>query len=123
MSPVGRPSLPALVLALLAAGCGADGPEPGGPVAVGREVYLSSQCVQCHGERREGTEFAPPLKGLDRHWREEDLAEYFLDPWSVIREDPRLGTLSERFPMVMPPFKLEHGTRRDLARFLLSAEE
>jgi mono/diheme cytochrome c family protein len=105
-------------LCLLLAGCGG-----GGDPDAGRKVFHESMCARCHGERREGTEFAPALKGLGDRWSEEDLTVYFLDPPKWVARDPRLKGLSSRYSMVMPRFTMDDDVRRDLARYLLSTDE
>jgi len=86
----------------------------------GAALWRANECATCHGEKREGTENAPPLRELKRHWDVERLARYLADPPALIAQDERLTRLAERYELDMPDFSLlPQAERRALADWLL----
>ncbi len=100
-----------LAALILLTACGGPAPQPPTPaptatpspeVAAGRQEYLQQSCLNCHGDVRQGTSLAPPLRGLGEHWTADSLAEFLRDPAPVIAATPRLTTMDERYPADMP---------------------
>lgn len=104
-------TLSGLAALVLMVACGSPAPPPTTPaptatpspeVAAGRLEYLERSCLNCHGDARQGTSLAPPLRGLGEHWSASSLAEFLRDPAPVIDRTPRLKAMDERYPADMP---------------------
>jgi mono/diheme cytochrome c family protein len=92
----------ALVLVSLLAACsgGAEGPAANHPE--GEKLYRAMACMQCHGATGNGGSLAPPLASLADNWDRDALAEYLLDPLTVVERTPRLKALKNRYGTQMP---------------------
>lgn len=93
------------------------------PELPGRALFHAGFCPQCHGDNRQGTKQGPPLKQLKRYWTEDQLVVYLTDPPTTIATNERLRILTHLYPAIMPTFKMDEGNRRELAHYLLMAEE
>jgi mono/diheme cytochrome c family protein len=108
---------PLLALALLLAACSGGGEQPEGPS--GRTLYRVF-CASCHATDGGGGALAPPLERLSDNWTREEIAEYLLDPLTVVESTPRLKALKNRYNMQMPPqTALTEEQRLQLADFAL----
>lgn len=106
----------AVLLALAAAGCSQ-------PVSPGRQAYVNTGCVRCHGPALAGTAEGPPLQLLRQHWDEDSLVEYLKDPNAVMANDERLRRLAEQYPAPMPAYRMTDEDRRALAAFVLDESD
>jgi cytochrome c2 len=112
----------ALATAAALAACTRSEPSPEQAESVrrGREVYVFESCGGCHGSQRQGSEKAPPLAALRRHWSAEELALYLRQP-GQFAQDRRLQRLARRYPAGMAGLPAAHPDRlHDLVVFLLS---
>jgi mono/diheme cytochrome c family protein len=105
------PSLLVSMLVVALAACSGEG----------HEIYMEAGCDECHGADLKGTPSSgPSLKGVSRHWNEEQMLSYFRDPDSVASLDPRLMDLRDRYGEGMPPLKLADPIAREkLAKYVL----
>jgi hypothetical protein len=115
---------PSLLAAAMALGLGcARAPESSSPspavLARATALYDEWQCSTCHGADRRGTDSAPAIDVLGRHWNVDTLARYIRDPEPYRTADARLGEIAARYPMVMPEFPEPEEDRRALAAWLL----
>lgn len=109
----------ALLLAVLAAGCGAGG-DTGDP---GAALYRAQNCANCHGEEAVGGPLAPPLRGLAAHWTRDDLARYLRDPRGFAGKSARTRELEDEYTRIMPPYSNLTGEERGaLAGWLLGLD-
>lgn len=92
-----------VVLALAALVSGCDDP---GRIRTGPEVFRLQGCITCHGLDGHGTNMAPDLRGVARHWTREQLIEYFKNPPEYIRKDDRLREQKKRYSLNMPLYGL-----------------
>jgi cytochrome c2 len=90
----------------------------------GRQLFVGSGCVRCHGADLNGTAHGPALSGLRYNWTEDQLMRYLDDPNEFVKTDERLKTLSQRFSSPMPSFgALDESSRRALAKYLIERKE
>jgi cytochrome c2 len=95
-------------------------PEQAESIRRGRDVYVFESCGGCHGNRRQGSEKAPPLDALRDHWSADELALYLRQPGQYA-QDRRLQRLARRYPAEMAGLPAAHPDRlHDLVAFLLS---
>jgi mono/diheme cytochrome c family protein len=108
---------------ILVGGCGggvADAPPA--PSSEGRAVYAAQTCGTCHGQSRQGSNTAPPLRDLAANWNEETLVAYLRDPLSARAGNPRLEELARRWTSEMPATQFTDGAKlRSLVRYLLES--
>lgn len=121
-----RPPRSIIVLggwAVLLGGCGRPASQaPPAAAGEGRAAYVALMCGSCHGQSRQGSPTAPPLRGLAAHWSEEALVAYLRDPLSARAGNPRLEELARRWSSDMPPVQVKDEARlRVLARYLLES--
>jgi mono/diheme cytochrome c family protein len=108
------------VLASLALSCGSEGADPE-LVSRGRELFSEQGCTACHGRAGEGGRAAPPLAGVHRHWKSEELVQFLAHPRDFRQKNRRLRRLAERYPAEMPSFAAAGEERlRALAAYALS---
>ena len=108
---LGMPRAP-LLLALLLAACSDD---------PGATLYQAMGCRQCHGTEGDGGTLAPPLERLAENWTREEIAEYLVDPLTVVEADPRLSELKLLYDgKQMPAMTLPVEDRLLLADFVLA---
>jgi mono/diheme cytochrome c family protein len=89
-------------------------------IAHGRKVYETEACAACHGAGRRGSDVAPSLWNLGRHWDEDRLVSFLKDPVAFRAHDPRMAEVAARYPADMPGVPTGDTERiRALARYLL----
>ncbi len=85
------------------------------------KLYRQARCDRCHGADRQGSAMAPPLLQLGQFWSEDGLTAYLADPTGSEENAARLETLTARYRLVMPSFKvLSEEERRALAQYLIA---
>ncbi len=85
----------------------------------GRNVYVASGCVRCHGTDLAGGALGPSLKDVEARWPRDELVRFLESPSDYAAQDGRLGALEKRYPMPMPRFAMREETRQELVEFLL----
>jgi mono/diheme cytochrome c family protein len=91
-----------------------------GVVDRGRAVYETEACAACHGAGRRGSDVAPSLWNLRRHWDEDRLVAFLSDPVAYRAHDPRIAEVSARYRADMPGVPTGDVERiRALAHYLL----
>ena len=115
----------ALVVAIaVVASCSKPAPPAAAPdaetIARGRKVYEAEACAACHGAGRSGSDVAPALWNLGRHWDEDRLVSFLKDPVAFRAHDPRMAEVAARYPADMPGVPTGDAERiRALAHYLL----
>lgn len=117
-------ALAGLLVVLAGSGCGKATP-PNQPsdadIATAERVYASEACGVCHGDRRDGSDLAPPLRGLVPWWTEDRLARYLQNPESFAFAEPEFLAERTQTDTEMPAFEhVPEADRRALARWLLA---
>lgn len=109
-----------LVALLLAAACSLRRQPP--PGASGAEICRLQNCANCQGDAREGTRRGPPLSGLAAHCTAAALAEYLLDPPTLVARDARLAAVERDLggSQMGRYDNLDAGQRATLAAWLLA---
>jgi mono/diheme cytochrome c family protein len=112
------------VTVVIAAGCSKAAPPAAAPdaelIARGRKVYETENCAACHGAGRRGSDVAPSLWNLGRHWDEDTLVGFFKDPVAYRAQDARMAEVAARYPADMPAVPTGNTERlRALAHYLL----
>lgn len=86
-----------------------------------RAIYDAQHCAMCHGENRDGTDMAPPLRALATYWDEDKLVRYLNDPAAFQEAEPSFRETRRQYDMEMPAFdQVPEDDRRRLARWLLT---
>ena len=86
----------------------------------GRRTYDAEACAACHGAGRRGSDVAPPLWNLGRHWDEERMVAFLRDPVAYRARDSRMAEVAARYSADMPAVATGDLERiRDLAHYLL----
>ena len=89
-------------------------------LARGRKVYEVEACAACHGAGRRGSDVAPSLWNLGRHWDEDRLVDFLRNPVAYRARDPRMAVVAARYPADMPGVPTGDTERiRALAHYLL----
>jgi mono/diheme cytochrome c family protein len=89
-------------------------------IARGRKVYETEACAACHGAGRRGSDVAPSLWNLGRHWDEDRLVAFLTDPVAYRARDTRIAEVAARYPADMPAVPTANAERiRALAHYLL----
>ena len=122
-----RPTGTVLALAFtaaVAAGCSGPVAPAVAPdaetIARGRKVYETEACAACHGAGRRGSDVAPSLWNLGRHWNEDRLVDFLTDPVAYRARDARMAEVAARYPADMPAVSTGNAERiRALAHYLL----
>ncbi|MBP1621228.1 MAG: Cytochrome c [Acidobacteria bacterium] len=112
------------VTAAGAAGCAKPAATAAAPDAEaierGRRIYATEACAACHGAGRRGSDVAPSLWNLGRHWDEERMVAFLRDPVAYRAHDSRMAEVAARYPADMPAVATgDAGKLRDLAHYLL----
>ncbi len=90
-------------------------------VQQGAALFLSRNCVTCHGPEAEGQPTGPELRDLDEYYTVETLVEYLNDPDAVVARDQRLRKRAEGFGALMPRYNyLPQEELEKLAMYVLS---
>ncbi|MCZ7557049.1 MAG: cytochrome c [Bacteroidia bacterium] len=90
-------------------------------VQEGAALFISKNCVTCHGPEGEGGVAGPALKDLAEYYTVESLAEYLNDPDAAVQRDERLRERAEGYGALMPKYSyLPIEDRRKLAMYVLS---
>ncbi|GEM_PF-586992 len=112
-----------LLLALVAAACGGKSESQSGQVQHGAELFISRNCVTCHGPGGEGRPTGPSLLGLAEHYDVDSMVEYLKNPDAVLQRDARLRERAEGIGALMPRYNyLPDEELRDIAAYVLSLE-
>lgn len=83
-------------------------------------LYERAGCAACHGADRWGTDQAPALQNLSKHWDVRGLAAYIAAPTE--HRDERLQQLAVEYEAEMPGAGfLSQEQRESLAEWLLGA--
>ena len=94
------------VTAVVVASCSKPAAPAAAPdaetIARGRRVYEAEACAACHGAGRRGSDVAPSLWNLGRHWDEDSLVSFLKDPVVFRAHDPRMAEVAARYPADMP---------------------
>jgi mono/diheme cytochrome c family protein len=101
------------------AGAAADG-SADAPPPRGATLYAEWNCATCHGDSRQGTDFAPPLVHLT-HWSERELVDFIEDPERFRGTKPELQAHGDKYPAPMPGFPSHEEDRRQLAHWLVTS--
>jgi mono/diheme cytochrome c family protein len=112
------------VIVAVATGCARPVATAAAPDAAaierGRRIYDAEACAACHGAGRRGSDVAPSLWNLRRHWDEERMVAFLQDPVSYRAHDSRMAEVAARYPADMPAVATGDLERiRDLAHYLL----
>jgi mono/diheme cytochrome c family protein len=107
-----------------AAGCSKPAAPAAAPdaevLARGRKVYETENCAACHGAGRRGSDVAPSLWNLRRHWDEDTLVAFLRDPVAFRQHDARMAEVAARYAADMPAIPTGNAERiRALAHYLL----
>ena len=107
-----------LLMSGLCLACSFRSQPPAG--ADGATIYQLQNCANCHGHNLEGKSLGPALEGLSKHWSEDTLASFFVDPRPFLAQDARLEALRNEYPAAMSKYdNLDLEQRTTLARWLL----
>lgn len=109
---------------VIAASCSEPAPPVAAPdaelLARGRKVYETEACAACHGAGRRGSDVAPSLWNLRRHWDEDSLVAFLRDPVASPQRDARMAEVAARYAADMPAIPTSNAERiRALAHYLL----
>jgi mono/diheme cytochrome c family protein len=112
-----------VLFALGAAACGGKAGPQSGEVQRGAELFISRNCVTCHGAGGEGRPTGPSLLGLAEHYDVDGMVEYLKNPDAVLQRDARLRERAEGIGALMPRYNyLPDEELRDIATYVLSLE-
>ncbi len=112
--------LPVLMLSMAVA-CNQN-PEPQArDVQEGAALFVSRNCITCHGPEGEGGVAGPELTDLAEYYTVETMIEYLNDPDAAVQKDERLRERAEGFGALMPRYNyLPQNEREKLAIYVLS---
>lgn len=124
MRTISVTAVPLAVATAIVASCSKPAAPAAAPdaetIARGRKVYEAEACAACHGAGRRGSDVAPSLWNLGRHWDEDRLVSFLEDPVAFRVHDPRMVELAARYPADMPGVPTDDTERiRALAHYLL----
>jgi mono/diheme cytochrome c family protein len=110
-----------LTTLMLAGACKPNAEPQPKDVQEGAALFISKNCVTCHGPEGEGGIAGPALKDLSEYYTVESLAEYLNDPDAAMQRDERLRERAEGFGALMPKYSyLPLEERKKLAMYVLS---
>jgi mono/diheme cytochrome c family protein len=110
-----------LTIVTLAVACNPNAEPQPKDVQEGAALFISKNCVTCHGPEGAGGVAGPALMDLSEYYTVESLAEYLSDPDAAMQRDERLRERAEGFGALMPKYSyLPIEDRRKLAMYVLS---
>jgi len=94
----------ACVAIALCAACSTKREAKSNDAQKGAELYVSRNCITCHGPEGEGRPTGPELRGMGEYYTIESMVEYLKDPDAAIARDARLRERAQGIGTLMPKY-------------------
>jgi mono/diheme cytochrome c family protein len=106
---------------LLVSACDSRSGQGGADVQEGAALFISRNCITCHGAGGNGATAGPRLRDLSKHYTIESMIEYLKDPDAAMKRDERLRKRAEGFGALMPKYNyLPEDELKKLSVYVLS---